>query len=188
LRRTLVLVQSLQRIRLLPYLQLHTKNRQFLKNPANRCNHLALPFICNFEKTEAMLAKELRIGNWFEDDQGNYHQIEPAHLEFLLDNHLAAGKKIKPILLSHEIMIALNFEVTNVEGKEYGKRWTYKKNDFEVYDAFTNPACFLTTITFEYNFNYRNFKKHVVYLHQLQNLYYDLTGKELKLNVEELKK
>lgn len=117
-----------------------------------------------------MKAEELRIGNWVELD-GN-----PSQVQFVDPNEIRnSGDRLKPIVLSPEILEKAGFEKEEEHNKKvysYGEYWIEiaQWNPIKVsvwkYGAMNYP-CFLTQVSF---------------LHQLQNLYFALTGEELKIN------
>jgi hypothetical protein len=112
-----------------------------------------------------MKANELRIGNWVEYELygvKNIQQIEHTDFEFISDNELRCAK---PIPLTEELLVKLWFEKSS--DNNY-----YKGGTFTIYNRFGNFGLIGGSLS------WKEFK----YLHQLQNLYFALTGEELTLN------
>ena len=129
-----------------------------------------------------MTANELRIGNYFEyriqdkfderKDWWELSKIDPEDLSILLNN---IDYDYRPIELTEEWLIKFGFQ----------KRT--KVRDSVQYYIGLNP------ITHDWLFDimwlkgsdapfYRNGFHKIKYVHQLQNLYFALTGEELKYN------
>ena len=130
-----------------------------------------------------MKANELRIGNlvYF---LGNIHEIEglskrlrPDVGHFLLSNieHAQKGFHLKPIPLTEEWLVKFGFVDMDNEGTQWSMNgpdcdfclWTYIKGS-------------------NYTYNFENYQWQinpikVKYVHQLQNLYFSLTGDELTI-------
>lgn len=131
-------------------------------------------------------ANELRIGNWVFDEDNTYAQVEtvrsgrfiewngmddePTTLSLPNDNAMYGGN-INPIPLTPEILEKCGFErqgkifeFRHKNGLQiclcWGNIWRNVNNLFE--DLYDEPI--------------------VNHLHQLQNLYFALTGKELTYN------
>lgn len=111
-----------------------------------------------------MNANELRIGNlvYF---LGNVHEIEglskrlrPDVGHFLLSNieHAQKGFHLKPIPLTEEWLVKFGF-------KKGSKGW-------------------FKTLSNNHKFNFYMYKNLCSNVHQLQNLYFALTGEELTIN------
>ena len=103
---------------------------------------------------------ELRIGNWIQD--GNeFEQITIDHL-----NCLNSGRcEYDPITLTEEWLLKFGFEKS--ESKFYYKKSFGVHLDFT---AFNFQSCLWLS-------------DNIKYVHQLQNLYFALTGEELILNI-----
>lgn len=100
---------------------------------------------------------------------------------------------IEPLLLTHELLVKCGFEEIK-DGKTYIlPLYFHKNNDTKL----SNYLCFycekgkgvyalyteyLKDVNFEVKDPMLN-NKPCIYLHQLQNLYFDLTGEELKVNL-----
>jgi len=120
---------------------------------------------------------ELRIGNFFQIELLPTHrkrikkidEIKQKHV--LLDGSWYLLQKLIPILLTEEVLLKCGFEkfiwVT--------ESTVYKQDDFN---------CRLDEDGVQvFGANFNNLKP-LKYLHELQNLYFDLTGKELQVEFE----
>ncbi len=84
---------------------------------------------------------------------------------------------LKPIPLTEEILLKSGFEKAEIPFKDgSGSLFGYTAKGMEAfvlkYNPF-NPVCFT-----EYHYG-----KKIEHLHQLQNLFFDLTGKELEIHL-----
>ncbi len=107
---------------------------------------------------------ELRIGNWITYPNSNPFQITRDNV---LNNDFwdDVEENIEPIPLTPDIVEKCGFENKNRE---------YHHSNFY-------PTCYFENELFFVEFGeYRISKKH---LHQLQNLYFDLTGEELNVQL-----
>ena len=110
--------------------------------------------------------QELRIGNYYQGaSRGN---IEIVTWKTLRD--LSEGKlNLLPITLTEEIL--LNFGFYEIYKSEFSIR--YGIENFDEIEFKWNK-------TFGWNFYYKTFCiEGIKYVHQLQNLFFSLTGKEL---------
>jgi len=130
--------------------------------------------------------RELRKGNILQDQNGNYLKVcnisEKGYGAVVIDRSkypLPEGWKAQPIPLTEEILLKCGFNWSNqLESFEYkygvesGFKWLAKYSDINGgYKFWSNiHNCMLTSKEFRY-------------LHQLQNLYYSLTGKELEIEL-----
>ena len=99
---------------------------------------------------------ELRIGNWVSGPDNHQYQIKIEDLYF---NHV-------PILITNEILVKFGFE--KISGY-------YSKSPIVITDRWVEIE--------GYNYDYSGAiveKKICKHLHQLQNLYFALTGEELE--------
>jgi len=123
-----------------------------------------------------MKANELRIGNYVNAD-GNYKKVYNLYSngwDFLhddIDCRFVEYQNTKPIPLTEEWLLKFGFEKTN-ESKEV--EW-YVFNGFEV--STYNEG---ETVYFVYQ---HLVLRHIVSVHQLQNLFFALTNKELTLKL-----
>lgn len=129
-----------------------------------------------------MEARELRIGNYvFEDYGGVYVVREIRENKILISKSkkaIAVGYKkeeIIPIPLTEEWLLKFGYSITT--SNSAGKR--YSKVVKGVFAADLSLTYWDTTIDAGKIFRMDRYIKHV---HQLQNLYFALTGEELTLN------
>ncbi len=140
-----------------------------------------------------MQANELRVGNWIESNskyvQFNYSSY-PMGNEINRVIYFYSNKKghdgehnnlanLIPIPLTSEILLKCGFEIEN----SYSMKISIVDNDYLLYDyrqsiiliIEKNPGAEFKIIFCPYN--------QTIYLHQLQNLYFALIGKELNINL-----
>lgn len=124
-----------------------------------------------------MKSTELRIGNLFQDQNGNLLEVaeltEDNQVFKVVDRSkfpLPDGWQSEPIHITEEWLERLGFVVGSL------KRWTTKYYMFHSfwYINFKRDG-FCSFIAFDC------FLKEAQYVHQLQNLYFALTGEELTL-------
>jgi len=126
-------------------------------------------------KLEKMKATELRIGNWIHYsskvgmDEGDI-QCETFHMDEMRNN---SKYSYSPILLTEDILLKKGFEkkYSNVFGT--GKSTSYKYGRFELY----------LNEELDYGKYRHGSGVYISYLHELQNLYFVLTGYELKIEL-----
>lgn len=118
-----------------------------------------------------MKANELRIGNWYQEDwiTGEFSQITVKDIEFLVDDPL--DDHYRPIEITEEWLLKFGFEESyqyymfpcpyNLELGYFGSINGSKK------------GYVLITLIGE--------MEGIRYVHQLQNLFFALTGKELTI-------
>jgi hypothetical protein len=128
---------------------------------------------------ENINARELRLGNWVEDEDESHLRFQVTHIEqgigFVSDMIFINGRAehgIIPIPLTHEILEKAGFEM--YQETKYVHRYTHLANSKIGYEYEKGEPGRAT-----YFNHYINCK----YLHQLQNLYYCLTGKELEITL-----
>lgn len=112
-------------------------------------------------------ASELRIGNIIKY-YGRYTRVEPNNITELSKG---AGD-YKPIPLTEEILLKCGFEKIN-KHKELDSHG-YLMDGMEYLHTIDNGITFTDSVQNEIEFKY---------LHQLQNLYFALTNKELEVNL-----
>lgn len=118
-----------------------------------------------------MKANELRIGNWIHSSSLNKdRQVWSFYdLHYFLEN-------MKPIELTEEWLIKLGFKDKQEEVENCNINYTYSKNPQFWIQKHTEVD---EHIFYGLNNSIEVFIKSV---HQLQNLFYCLTGKELTIN------
>ena len=126
-----------------------------------------------------MKASELRIGNYLEvnDLIVSISKIEPEHLwDSLKDKWFFQGEEMQPISITEDWLLKFGFE------KEYKG-----SNDWSNYNSSGEDLESPIIITFENGEIYYSagegvkLSKCFKYVHQLQNLYFALTGNELNI-------
>jgi hypothetical protein len=124
-----------------------------------------------------MKANEFRIGNLLRDKVSKtelkvIELTEKDFVTYVIDRSkfpLAKGWGIEPIPLTEEWLLRFGFEIK--KGK-FGNE--YHLLNFSLYTSKEQTICFV----------YDDFLKDIYYVHQLQNLYFALTGEELTLKTE----
>jgi hypothetical protein len=119
-----------------------------------------------------MKAQELRIGNWY-NQFGNYHQVNWETIKELA-NAPEGQMWFKPIELTEEILLKCEGYFKNEFGVGVMYEPDYGNAFYLMKDGSIQDCHYDTPIS-----NYR----HIKHLHQLQNLYFALTGEELKITL-----
>ena len=124
-----------------------------------------------------MKANELRIGNWVND---GFSTIELEAIDFVVMSDAPEGLSLKPLPITEQWLVDFGFEKTDDYGdqiyyelKTEGSRGYYVCFDHEewVFGLSVRNEC--TCLIYD--------EPHFQYVHQLQNLYFALTGEELTL-------
>ena len=105
--------------------------------------------------------EELSIGNWVEHN-GEIIQVKPYHFEVFMNPE---SQPANAIPLTEELLT----EKCGFKRNHYGGLYLYGKFDFDL----TKEGYFLVD----------DVGVHCKHLHQLQNLYFSLTGQELPVNL-----
>jgi hypothetical protein len=158
---------------------------------------LAAVFCPTKKKRQMINANELRIGNlvmdrsgktlcidWFEKDKVCMSMGEFSFMDdkFPLHPMTEYFEYLKPISLSEEILFKYGFEINDDLGDQKFYQIPNIKRGFGVekdhdewslYYYWDNGANNYYTILYD--------EKHFIYLHQLQNLWFCLTGQELSV-------
>lgn len=118
-----------------------------------------------------MEKNELRIGNWVNAYHGNVQIVSIGNEIVTTQNLIGAthGAILSPIKITPEILEKAGFKYSASFGQ-----CKYEKSELEIDENF-NPL-----VEFAGEFIY--YGKRIEYLHQLQNLYFALTGEEFILN------
>ena len=122
---------------------------------------------------EAMKIQELRIGNWFIGYNGKPFQWSLGHFGLLTlkKNRPEIDDIIKsPIPLTEEILLKCGFDENMVLSTIEGEIRYYGDGDINIGGE---DSCTLGMV----------YIAKCKYLHQLQNLYFALTGKELEVEL-----
>jgi hypothetical protein len=115
-----------------------------------------------------MKANELRVGNWVNDENGVIpYQIRPQ--DFLPLSLPENEGKANPITLTPEILLKAGFDKMDLG--------IFESNKYDIYLYYSKEA---NGFLFKSRPDGGIILKH---LHQLQNLYFALTGKELKIEL-----
>lgn len=110
-----------------------------------------------------MEAKELRIGNWFKE-YDEFRQVTYNTIRYLNNNE---DESYNPIPITEEILLKAGFS------KKVDSIWSiYTKDWIGLYKMDGTPY-------YEVDDTYTKIKS----VHQLQNLYFALTGEELKIEL-----
>ena len=124
-----------------------------------------------------MKANELRIGNWIEvknlyTQKWCFEQVKGKtlmNMHEMPDHHLIK-ENIRPIHLTEEWFIAMGFK----DKQDRFEKWAYTKKiiaDCSIRIVSTNKRT---------SFFIRQYG-HIKYVHEMQNLYFALTGKEIQI-------
>lgn len=125
-----------------------------------------------------MNAKELRIGNYVTSEQANeYYEIltiVELDCELIIAEDEGGicfrNKDIKPIIITDKWLFKLGFnKINHIHGYDFFTLHNSKINkcNIDIYDKNTKYMGYSVL--------------HCEYVHQLQNLYFALTGKELEI-------
>lgn len=121
-----------------------------------------------------MKAEELRIGNWVY----LFGDAQPLTKDLMIYLFNRGRMSPSPITLNEEWLLKFGFTSVSEYGDGNFNYWN-KEKDVSI-DVESN----LTTTKIETLFYYRVFdqqrRKLILYVHQLQNLYFCLTGEELE--------
>lgn len=126
-----------------------------------------------------MKPNELRIGNWIEiiqQKKGVYTTLQQSSFTVDLEAHF------KPIKLTEEWLLNLGFikdkkgflYLSFIDSSQFLELWIDEEDDNEYFIGY------ITNDEFEENITNPIFLNHIKYVNQLQNIYFALTGEELK--------
>ena len=128
-----------------------------------------------------MKANELRIGNWVMGDSERPYQIELSDFSDWYNDHNSHtyGDHVHPIPITEEWLEKLRFEKDDIREAFYVACGEYRiRVSVNVFSGTLekDSSWFVSVLT-----GYANQPMTIVqqYIHQLQNLYYALTGEEL---------
>jgi hypothetical protein len=116
-----------------------------------------------------MKANELRIGNWYENN-GIPRQVSPSTIEAVWG---VERFWCKPIDLTQDWLLSFGW-VRQENIFRMGKYWI-ELRDNEKYGVLIYFGCF----DFKKRIYFLEIGKELKYVHELQNLYFSLTGKDL---------
>ena len=126
-----------------------------------------------------MKTNELRIGNLY-DNNGNYFVVTPSTIESVFESERVW---CKPIKLTEEWLVKFGFKRID---------HTYSMNDgsmnyrYELNGNDPHWCLYFNNRNFAFNESKLNYIHlfHNKYVHQLQNLYFALTGEELNIKMD----
>lgn len=125
----------------------------------------------NFEKNMSIKASELRLGNFVYEGR-NTVKVAPVHIVDQSVSDLRGDNHLLPIPLTEEILLKCGFDDLGQFGFGIGGFHVESTANFRG--------------TFNYSYCYRVISREIApikHLHQLQNLYFALTGEELKIDL-----
>jgi len=124
-----------------------------------------------------VLPQDVRIGNkvWWDEEKQLRYTINMG--DFC---SLDVFDKVEPIKLTNEILLKLGFKV---EDDRISPFWKLVINRTEVISIEDDWSFGLNAANETSKQGYAGHPDLCKYLHQLQNLYYSLTGKELKIEL-----
>jgi hypothetical protein len=120
-------------------------------------------------------ANDLRIGSWIDLKNSGYIKVDADNIGDVVNNPAI----FDPILLTPEILEKAGFE-----------KQRSSDNVLDNYFIGENPITHDWIMSLQWIDGrespfYKNGYHQIKYLHQLQNLFYSLTGKELEINLSE---
>lgn len=131
-----------------------------------------------------MKIQELRIGNWLIDYSGKPFQWSLEHFEILTleKNRADIDEVIKsPIQLTEEILLKCGFSDKDYKQGYMGIDY---KSGAMTFDFVLNKPGVMGNWNKCYTFSLPDYRfVNIDYLHQLQNLVFDITGKELEVKL-----
>jgi hypothetical protein len=123
-----------------------------------------------------MKANELRIGNLY-DNNGNYFVVTPSTIESVFENERVW---CKPIPLTEEMLFNCGFSKNVGHYIVFGR---YKDKTLEVaYNNDTNETQYYVYVRGLLDNEFVQLRHDLKYLHELQNLYFAITGNELSVS------
>lgn len=135
-------------------------------------------------------ANELRIGNWV-SVHGNTQKITlisagEIRTDWGYPENIFEETYIDPIPLTTEILEKAGFE----SGGHYNQLWLYlpDRTISLVYRRDNKSISFVNDDSDNFPYVSRVELNHIQFLHQVQNLYFALTGEELPINLEDISK
>lgn len=117
-----------------------------------------------------MEAKELRMGNWVKG-KGNTRRITTIKAPHLYD-----VSQFEPITITEEWLYRFGFK------EDLSKLDPPETPNGNFWSEWVNGIITIDMPFYSFIFNYGEEEVQIKYVHQLQNLYFALTGEELQLN------
>ena len=140
-----------------------------------------------------MKIQELRVGN-IVIDKGEICKIIKIEASGCVvaskgnDTFLSSIKDLEPLQLDEDILIKTGFEKYSAkERKRFELKYkeiapNYDLNGFYIYKTDKRYLCYKNGQMGEFVFYHNESYVNLRYLHQLQNIYFDLTGEELEIS------
>ncbi len=123
-------------------------------------------------------ANELRIGNYVFDISSNrINEIDRITADHFVCIATGRDLECEPIPLTEEILLNIGFKKSKYE------HVADKDFDCDMFVINALPNCEYFCLKDGKLFSNGDLSKSIDYVHQLQNLYFALTGKELKVNL-----
>lgn len=116
-----------------------------------------------------MKANELRIGNWLQRLDGSFFQCTPNDILIIYQWDGSESLLPKPIPITEELLLKCGFEK--------------KHTDVFIKGIYDLEPLFSDSDEWDFCIYEKETNTKLKYLHQLQNLYFALTGKELEINL-----
>jgi len=110
-----------------------------------------------------MKANELRIGNYLQSRENRIFKVTIEDLQFI-----EAGSLCLPIQLTEELLLKCGFEIK--KSGRFGNEYHFK--NFSLYTSKEKTICFVWDDKYIID---------ILYIHQLQNIFFALTNQELKI-------
>jgi hypothetical protein len=114
-----------------------------------------------------MKANELRIGNYVYDTLGKVNKIDLEAITYIVKE---PHNQVKPIPLTEEWLLKFGF-IYHESIKHWVKNWGINGAEFIKFDEYYN--------LFSFQLGKDNYKVIDIGVHQLQNLWFVLTGEEI---------
>ena len=134
-----------------------------------------------------MQSKDLRIGNVLKDRFGENVEVKDIGLDGINSNYGSSTisiEELKGVELNEDILVQLGFSKMT-DTTPYNYRIHKSKMFFYIrYGTFTTDRGLTNLIGFNGLFVGNKFVRVIRYVHELQNLYFALTGEELELKHE----
>lgn len=126
-----------------------------------------------------MKINEIRIGNWVDNGEGNHYIIDTSFfidiLDFSKDN--SGETDLKPIPITEKWLLEFGFKNIHNQQALINNEWV-KVYSFRNIEYFLDGEILIKGNCCLDSFVYLN---PIKYVHQLQNLYFALTGEELTI-------
>jgi hypothetical protein len=131
-----------------------------------------------------MTASELRIGSMVYDTMGKVNMVDIDAFKYILSYGETPMCQVKPIPLTDEILRDWCGFSVNEDGfpcAEFAK--SDKGYSLSSFDISSRDGMFFLWVPTEDQW-YSSELTEIKYLHQLQNLYFAITGEELTINIQ----